>query len=472
MTRLETDYLVIGAGASGMAFADALVASCEAEVLLADRRHRPGGHWNDAYPFVRLHVPSACYGVNSTPLGADRIDRHGPNAGWYELAGAAEICDYFVRVLDDVLLPTGRVRFLGMHDYVPDPSGEHRLVSRLTGEAVEVAVRCKVVDARYLEAQVPATHVPSFPVSPDVRFVPVNGLVDLREPASSYVVLGAGKTSIDACLWLLGQGVAPERLRWVRPRDMWLFDRGGWQPLEQVVSLMEGLSLELEALAGAASVEDLFLRLERCGRLLRIDPSVVPTMFRCATVSSLELAQLRQVTDVVRLGRVLRIDREQLVLEGGSVPSAAGAVHVDCTAAGLRTAPGLPIFEGDRITLQQVRNCSPTFNSALIGYLEATRRDDEDTKNRLCPPNPLPDAAEDWLPTFATSMVAARAWTAEPDLSAWVESSRLNIFRGVLDHADEPRMLQALERFGLHVKAGMTRVVELSGQAVPTGAET
>lgn len=29
-------------------------------------------------------------------------------------------------------------------------------------------------------------------------------------------------------------------------------------------------------------------------------------------------------------------------------------------------------------------------------------------------------------------------------------------------------MMQALERFGLHVKAGMTRLAELSGQAVPT----
>ena len=195
-------------------------------------------------------------------------------------------------------------------------------------------------------------------------------------------------------------------------------------------------------------------------------------MFRCATVSSVELAQLRQVRDVVRLGRVLRVEREQLVLEGGSVRTAAGAVHVDCTAAGIRTAPGLPIFEGDRITLQQVRSCSPTFNAALIGYLEATRPDDEDAKNRLCPPNPLPDAAEDWLPTFATSMTAARAWTAEADLSEWIEASRLNLFRGVLDHAGDPRMMQALERFGLHVKAGMARLSELSGQPAGSPAET
>jgi cation diffusion facilitator CzcD-associated flavoprotein CzcO len=74
---LECDYLIIGAGAMGMAFADELVSGSDAEIILVDRGHQPGGHWNTAYPFVRLHQPSACYGVNSTPLGRDRIDLTG-----------------------------------------------------------------------------------------------------------------------------------------------------------------------------------------------------------------------------------------------------------------------------------------------------------------------------------------------------------------------------------------------------------
>ena len=55
MREIETDYLVVGAGASGMAFVDALLAETDAGVVLVDRRDRPGGHWLDAYPFVRLH---------------------------------------------------------------------------------------------------------------------------------------------------------------------------------------------------------------------------------------------------------------------------------------------------------------------------------------------------------------------------------------------------------------------------------
>ncbi len=43
---IETDHLVVGAGAAGMAFVDALIAACDADVVMVDRRHRPGGHWN------------------------------------------------------------------------------------------------------------------------------------------------------------------------------------------------------------------------------------------------------------------------------------------------------------------------------------------------------------------------------------------------------------------------------------------
>jgi hypothetical protein len=52
-----------------------------------------------AYPFVRLHQPSAFYGVNSRALGTDAIDTVGPNAGFYERATAGELLDDFQRVL-------------------------------------------------------------------------------------------------------------------------------------------------------------------------------------------------------------------------------------------------------------------------------------------------------------------------------------------------------------------------------------
>ncbi|HWV76615.1 MAG TPA: NAD(P)-binding protein, partial [Isoptericola sp.] len=43
---VDTDYLVVGAGAAGMAFVDALVDhDPTAHATLVDRRAAPGGHW-------------------------------------------------------------------------------------------------------------------------------------------------------------------------------------------------------------------------------------------------------------------------------------------------------------------------------------------------------------------------------------------------------------------------------------------
>ena len=89
---IETDYLVVGAGALGMAFVDTLIEHSDADVVMVDRRHRPGGHWLDSYPFVQLHQPSRYYGVDSTALGQDRIEPDGDDAEFYERASGAEIC--------------------------------------------------------------------------------------------------------------------------------------------------------------------------------------------------------------------------------------------------------------------------------------------------------------------------------------------------------------------------------------------
>ncbi|MFP5218537.1 MAG: NAD(P)-binding protein [Actinomycetes bacterium] len=459
MTRITTDYLVVGAGATGMAFADALVAHSDADVVLVDRRHAPGGHWHDAYPFVRLHVPSANYGVASTRLGDDRVDEHGPNAGMYELASAAEICAYFSDVLEDVLLPTGRVRFFGQHDHQPGD----RLVSRVTGHTVDVDVRRRVVDATFLETDVPSTHVPPFSADADVRVVPVNGLARLADAASSFVVLGGGKTGIDACLWLLRNGVDAAAITWVRPRDMWLNERAGWQPLDQVGGIMSGIADEVEAVAAAGDVDDLMLRLEACGRLRRTDPDVLPGMYRCATVSDVELDELRRIPDVVRLGRAVHVGRGELRLEGGTLRTSPDAVHVDCAAIGLRGSPPRRVFAPRALTVQPVRTCSPTFNAALLGYLESTDRSDDD-KNRLCPPNPYPSRPLDWLTGWVTTMRAEKDWAAEPDLAAWLEGCRLNLLRGLRDHLDEPRTADAVTRFGGGIRAAIANAKQLLAQ--------
>jgi hypothetical protein len=462
VTAIETDYLVIGAGAAGMSFTDALIdADHDCDVVMVDRRDAPGGHWNDAYPFVRLHQPAACYGVNSRPLGNDQLDEHGLNAGLYQQADGVQICDYFRRVMDEHHQASGQVRFFPMSNYLGLETPDLAFVATLTGATTEVKVRRAVVDARYLEPTIPSRHNRSFVVDPDVRCVPVNQLPDLREPATGYTIVGGGKTGSDACSWLLERGVDPDDIRWIRARDAWMWNRAKVQPLELVADTIDGVSRSVEASAESDGIDDLFSRLEACGQLLRLDPSVAPTMYHAATLTVAELELLRTIENVVRLGRIKSIRPDAIELEDGTIRTDRGQLHVDCSAAGLGKAPARPIFEPGRITLQCISTVFPTFNAAVIGYLEATRGTDEIAKSRLSPTNRYPDAATDWIPNMRGQLESLDLWNAEPDIAAWLESSRLNVARGMFTKASEPRMAEAISRLLTYTKRAVANLERL-----------
>ncbi len=447
MRALETDYLVVGAGASGMAFTDTLIEQTDDEVVLVDRRANPGGHWNDAYPFARLHQPSAVYGVNSRPLGDNTIDEVGPNAGFYERATAAEVCDYYQRVLKKELLPSGQVRFFGLSDYIGTDDDRYRFESRLTGETTEVEVRRKLVDATYVESSIPATQDPPFDVAPDARLVTPNELAGLSEPADGFTVIGAGKTSMDTCGWLLDQGIPPDQIRWIRPRDPWTAPRRKLQPFEQVQSLLERTSRLLEAAAEAEDVPDLFRRLEASEVLVPLDPTVEPETYRGAILSEDEREDLRQIRNVVRQGYVQRLEADRIVLDGGTVPTDEQQVHVDCTASGVDTPPARPVFEPDRITVQYI--IAPgivPFSAAITAYVEATR-DDIMEKNRLCPPNPFAGDAEDYIRNLLVTQRARAAWRKEPDIHDWQQTCRLRFLQGIDEHLKDPSVLERIDKY-------------------------
>ena len=193
------DYLVIGAGAMGMAFVDTLLSDTKATVVMVDRYARPGGHWTTAYPYVRLHQPSAFYGVNSRPLGEDKIDQVGWNKGLAELATVDEVCAYYSIVMHQTFLPSGRVTYYPKHEY----TGEGTWRSLVTGKAFYVGKETTIVDATYMKVKVPSMSSPSHEVSTNVKLVTPNDLPKTDRPFGGYTVVGAGKTGIDACLWLL-----------------------------------------------------------------------------------------------------------------------------------------------------------------------------------------------------------------------------------------------------------------------------
>ena len=189
----------------------------------------------------------------------------------------------------------------------------------------------------------------------------------------------------------------------------------------------------------------------------RIDPSWPATMYRGTMLSTRELEGLRQIADVVRLGRVRRIEAGRIVLERGEVETGTDVLHVDCTALGLNGAPATPIFQPRRIVLQQVRYLSPCFNAALIGFVEAHRDDDTD-KNRLCPANAYPSSITDWPRMMRCTWRSEMLWGSEPDVSAWVAKSRLNLLGALPAHGAEPSVQAAATRFLTNVGLASERL--------------
>ncbi|MFP1152269.1 NAD(P)/FAD-dependent oxidoreductase [Mycobacterium sherrisii] len=388
MQNIEADYLVIGAGAMGMAFVDTLLtetSETSARVVMVDRNAAPGGHWNAAYPFVRLHQPSAFYGVNSLRLGRDTIERTGWNEGLYELASAEEVLGYYDHVMRRRLLPTGRVEYFPNSEYL----GAGRFVTA-GGEQYRVRVAHRVVDATYLGVTVPAMRPPPYPVAPEVACIPPNDLPG-NLGYERYVIVGAGKTGIDTCLWLLAQGIDPERLTWIMPRDSWLLDRATMQPGPMfAVRIKAAFIAQLRAIRDATSPHDLLIRLEDAGTLLRVQA-------------------------------------HQMVLEGGVRRVDDRTLYLDCSADGAEKRPATPIFESGRITLQSVRGCQQVFSAALTAHVEAAYADD-DRKNRLGEALPHPDTDLDWLRLARADYANQLRWFDDPELTAWLSECRLDLF--------------------------------------------
>ena len=416
VSSIEADYVVVGAGAMGMAFVDEILTHSDATVVIVDQHAKPGGHWNDAYPYVTLHQPSFFYGVSSTPLGTDRVDEIGLNVGLSELASGAEVCAYFDHVMNRRFLPSGRVRYLPRARYA---GGVATVLT--SGVQYRLTAHRAVVDATYMKVKVPSTRPPQYPVDDGVTVIAPNQLTQVEQPVGGFDVVGAGKTAFDAIIWLLTNHVEPEAIHWIVPRDSWLINRAVTQPGDGF-----RIGEQLGIIAEATSAADLFRELEGSGQFFRIDPSVEPTMYRCATVTEPELEELRRVDRVTRGARVRRIGRDSIELEDREIPTRPGTVHVDCTADGLERLETRPVFDGNRITLQTVRACQQVFSAALIGRIETIAGLDEAQRNELATVIPHPDTPHDFLTGSLAHIHNMGRWSQQPDVAAWLADSRLS----------------------------------------------
>jgi hypothetical protein len=469
---MQTDYLVIGAGASGMAFADTMLDEApDAHITLVDRHSKPGGHWNDAYSFVGLHQPSAFYGVNSTELGSRHKDEIGPNKGMYELASGPEISAYYDKVMQQRMLPSGRVSFFPMCEY----AGEGRIVSLLSGAETRIDARRKVVDATRFSPHVPSTHKRNFQVGEGVRVVPPNDLPQLwlardGDVPRKFCIVGAGKTAMDAGVWLLRHGVPASAIHWVMPRDSWVQNRECVQPgMEFFFHTIGGEADRMAAWAQGASVDDVFLRMEKTGQMLRIDPSRMPTMYHYAIVSKGEIELLRTITQVIRMGRVESIGHDALVMQQGRVPMAPSTLYIDCTASAVQFRKVEPVFEGDRITVQLLRAPLITLSAAVTAYVEVHGADDAQ-KNAMCRPVPFARQPAGYAASTLASMSNQMSWSRDPAMRTWLRHSRLDGFGKMVAEVDkdDTEKLDVLARLKSGAAAAVANMQKL--MAMPAGS--
>lgn len=424
MGSFGTDYLIVGAGASGLSFADTLLEETDAHITLVDRRDKAGGHWNDAYPFVRLHQPSSYYGVPSLGLGRGSIDKSGLNKGFEELASGQEVANYFHSVMRDRLLQSGRVRFLPMSEHL----GNGEVKQLLSNEITQIDVRHRFVDARLLENGIPLTHQRKFHVAAEVACIPPNALPQKAHLHEHFTILGAGKTAMDSVLWLLESGAGAAQIRWVVPRDPWMINRAFTQPSGAFYQESYGGTMrQMEAVKDATSIDDLADRMEAANLWMRLDPSVRPVIMHGPTVSMAELERLREVRDIVRMGHVENIEPDTLELVAGTCSARPNTLNIDCTARALGHTDTWPIFNEDRIALQMIRLYQPTFSAALIAKIETSFSNNK-AKNAHAAPVPMTDTAQSWLVSQLANATNQFAWSQHPEIKEWIALCRLDGF--------------------------------------------
>ena len=430
---IAADYLVVGAGAMGMAFADTLITDSNKTIVIVDRYSRPGGHWTMAYPFVRLHQPAAAYGVNSTRLDSEGIEEFGWNKGLVDCSSRDEMCAYFDRVMNKTLLASGRVQYFPKCDYV----GEGEFCSIITGKKYRVGKDTCIVDATYSQVSVPSMRSPPYEVGRDVKIVTPNDLPDISRGFANYTVVGGGKTGIDAILWILENGIDAGRVTWIKPREAFFLERDAFQPAPQFAATSQAfVKGMLEAVMAASSLEDILKQQAANGTLLQMDDKITPTTYHCASVSRLEFEALKRIESVVRKGHVVRLTPEQVTLKDGSYKPVPDTLYIDCSASAIHKVAPVPVFQGKNITLQPVRWCQQTFSAAMIAHVEATY-DDEKLKNELCGPVDMPDEPIEFPLVLLQTNLNTLAWYKQPKTVAWLSQCRLDYNRYLLPPAPE-----------------------------------
>lgn len=399
---LECDYLVVGAGASPLAFIDTLLTELpEAKVILIDKKPAPGGHWVDAYGYCKLHQPSIIYGIASKQLEGNwlKLLLTRFTLPWNHRATKQEILTYFGDFVNEKVA-SERI------DYYPStiynfessdnglsPLGDKdytiHYFSSVDGSAsYKVKVNEKFIDGTHHECVIPHDSPLQFPVDKEVCVMTPNQIFDAFEGAkrnsmldNKYVVLGAGKTGMDCIVYLQEtMKVKPDDIAWVISNDVWVFSGSGrGTPWDWPYYLAKHNN----------DKEKAALALEEKGLITRINKDHTPTIFKFPMVYPKDMILLRNIKTVLRRGRVTAIRRkynDQVSVEFENEKNVDGPwsafAPIDKCVFVHATSPGpfngcdadTPIFNGDNKMKLQILFAPPiSFSMSMLAKFEAAR---------------------------------------------------------------------------------------------------
>lgn len=386
--------------------------------------------------------------------------------GLRELASGMEVLDYYDRLMQRRFLRSGRVRYFPMSEHMVDGDGGHCATSLISGKLKRFNIRKKFVNATHAGTSIPSSHLRSYTVADGVECVPPNALPRIDRAHQQYVVVGGGKTAMDTCLWLLQHEVDPSQIQWIVPPDAWLADRANLQSGPEFRgAFLAGMANQLKAIACANTLPELYQELETRGQFIRLDRTVTPTMYHCATLSQAELAELRRIENIVRMGHVRSVTKNQILLDEGESAKKEDALVIDCSARGLRSIDGLNVFDRDVLNLLLVRICSPCFSAAFIGNIES-QFDNEAEKNLLCQPVPVPMVPSVYVRMWAVTLDNRLRWSKHPVLESWLAESRLDegsrSIQGI--RKDDGELLNVLQDFRASVRPAVENLHKLLAQ--------
>ena len=112
------------------------------------------------------------------------------------------------------------------------------------------------------------------------------------------------------------------------------------------------------------------------------------------------------------------------MLDRGTVDCASDALYIDCTASAFGRPPIVPVFSGNRITIQMVRGGQMCLSASLIGHLEAAY-EDEAEKNDCVSRSRCRTQRLDWALFRLADLRSGRRWASDKALRRWMAEHRL-----------------------------------------------